>query len=176
MCRLVTLVTLGCVAQGLLPSTSIVPPRAAKVMVAAEADVVPIVAAGGVAVLAIGAAVMAGNRGGKSKAAAPAPKAPVVRAAEPVSSTAAVAVPGELVKACWSGDAFRSYEWPKDTTPTVEAWRAACDAQGTMSYWDFGVRVIDWTPPSTKTIADWRAACEAGGSVISYYDFGLRLA
>ena len=55
--------------------------------------------------------------------------------------------------------------------PTAAAWRAACDADGVMSYADFGVQLGAPAP----TAAAWRAACDASG-VTSYADFGVRLA
>ena len=148
-----------------------------RVVVAAETDLVPLVAAGGVAALAVGAAVMGGMGGGPPAAPASKPKPKAAPVAAPAVA-APVKAEGGLVKACWSGDAFKGFEWPTTTAPTVESWRSACDADGVTSYWDYGVRVIDWTPPPpTKavTVGDWLATCESQG-VVSFYDFGLRLA
>lgn len=194
------------VAHAFVPSTKVYNHHRTTTVVAAELDpsLIPLVAAGAVSVIGIGAAITLGGAQKDSPPTAPPPAPPApTKKVEPAASSPPAAAPAVaavattsasapstgLVKACWSGDAFKGYEWPApeegetSTVSTIEAWREACSAKGATSYWDFGVRVIEWSPLSapaaapakTVTSAEWRAACDSTG-VTSFYDFGLRLA
>mmetsp|Transcript_11534 Transcript_11534/g.29309 ORF Transcript_11534/g.29309 Transcript_11534/m.29309 type:complete len:171 (+) Transcript_11534:48-560(+) len=164
------LVLVTSAAWALVPST--IPARPGVAVKASDVDIVPVAAAGGVVLAAVGAAVLSNQ--GKSTTAAPAaapPKAAAPKKAAPPPPPPVVAS-GGLTKACWSGDAFKGYEWPSESVVTTAKWRETCDTGGVVSYYDFGLRTIEYEAPA-KTVEDWRAACADG--VMSFYDFGVRL-